>query len=317
MSVITKTKRRHLISLNDLSDEALFQIIDRGLAYANGSIKDPKTLQGLVVGIYFRKTSTRTRTSFSTAALRLGAGIISYNQHDLQENTGESIEDTAKVLSMMLDGFVARTAGPQAEMEIFAAQKNMGVVNAMSEDEHPTQALADLTTMLQHFGDLSGLRILYMGEGNNTATALALALTRFQGTHTIFCTPPEYGIPRQTLLRAQKYAATHNSFISEQHTVDNLPGEVDIIYTTRWQTTGTSKHTSDWREVFAPFKVSQELLDKYPNAIFMHDLPAHREEEVSASVLDGPRSIAFKQAGNKLNSACAVLEWSLRPDLFF
>lgn len=310
------TNKRHIISLNDLSDHELSVIINRGLDHANGVLTGSQSLQGLVVGIYFRKTSTRTRTSFSAAALRLGAAIISYNAHDLQENTGETIEDTAQVLSMMLDGFVARTAGPQKEMEIFAAQRNMAVINAMSQEEHPTQALADLTTMLQHFGNIQGLRILYLGEGNNTATALALSLTRFRNTCVYFCTPPGYGIPEQTMQAAQIHAAKHGSFISEQHTMNNLPEEFDIIYTTRWQTTGTTKPTADWREVFAPFKVTQLLLDKYPGAIFMHDLPAHREEEVEATVLDGPRSIAFKQAGNKLNSACAALEWCLSPGLF-
>lgn len=308
--------RRHLISLNDLSDEDLSQLVQRGLGYANGAIKDSLTLQGLVIGIYFRKTSTRTRTSFSSAALRLGANIISYGPNDLQENTGETIEDTARVLSMLLDGVVARTAGTREEMDILASHRNMAVINAMTQDEHPTQALADLTTMLQHFGDLSGLRILYLGEGNNTATALALSVTRFPGTQLFFCTPPGYGVPADTMLLAQRHAGTHGSSISEQHTMENLPNDIDIIYTTRWQTTGTSKPDLNWREVFAPFKVSQKLMDKYPNAIFMHDLPAHREEEVEALVLDGPKSIAFKQAGNKLNSACAVLEWCLKPGNF-
>jgi ornithine carbamoyltransferase len=308
--------RKNLISLNDLSDEDIYQIIDCGLDYANGTIKNKRPLNGLIIGIYFRKTSTRTRTSFSSAALRLGAQIISYGPNDLQENTGETIEDTANVLSMMLDGIVARTAGPRKEMEILGSHKNMAVINAMSEDEHPTQALADLTTMLQHFGYISGLRILYLGEGNNTATALTLSIPRFSGTELFLCTPPGYGIPKETMIKAQKYAASHGSFINESHTLENLPKDIDIIYTTRWQTTGTNKPDPNWKEVFAPFKVSQELLNKYPDAIFMHDLPAHRGEEVDAVVLDGSKSIAFKQAGNKLNSACAILEWCLMPDNF-
>lgn len=307
------TNRRHLISLNTLSDQELSQLVHRGLSYANGVIKDHLPLQGLIIGIYFRKTSTRTRTSFSSAALRLGAQIISYGPNDLQENTGETLQDTAKVLSMMLDGVVARTAGTQKEMETIASYENMAVINAMTENEHPTQALADLTTMLQHFGNLSGLRILYLGEGNNTATALALSVPRFHGTQLFFRTPPGYGIPKETLLSAQRQAEIHGSIVVEQHDMENLPENIDVIYTTRWQTTGTTKIDVNWKEIFEPFKVSQKLLDKYPNAIFMHDLPAHRDEEVDASVLDGHRSIAFKQAGNKLHSACAVLEWCLNP----
>lgn len=308
--------KRNLISLNDLSDENIHQIVYRGLEYTNGTIKKEQLLNGLIIGIYFRKTSTRTRTSFSSASLRLGAQIISYGPNDLQENTGETIEDTAKVLSTMLDGIVARTAGPRKEMEILGSHNHMAVINAMSEDEHPTQALTDLITMLQHFGRISGLRILYLGEGNNTATALALSLSRFSGTELFLCTPPGYGIPKENMIKAQQYATLHSSFIYESHTLENFPKDFDIIYTTRWQTTGTQKSNPNWRDIFAPYKVSPQLLDKYPDALFMHDLPAHRGEEVDAVVLDGSKSIAFKQAGNKLHSACAILEWCLIPNNF-
>jgi ornithine carbamoyltransferase len=313
---MTKLKRRHLVSLADLSDDELYELVFRGLSYANGEIEAALPLQGLIVGIYFRKTSTRTRTSFSAAALRLGAQIISYGPNDLQENTGEIIQDTAKILSIMLDGLVSRTAGSQLEMETFASQNKMSVINAMTQDEHPTQALADLTTMLQHFGELSNLRVLYLGEGNNTAAALALSLPRFSGTQLFLYTPPGYGLSDETMLRAQAYASVHGSTVIQYHDVKNLPKEVDIVYTTRWETTGTIKKDLNWIDSFKPFKVSQELMDKYAKAVFMHDLPAHRNEEVDASVLDGPKSIAFKQAENKLHSACAVLEWCLTPSKF-
>ena len=310
-------KKRHLISLEGLSGEDILQIAARGLSYAKGALKEVRPLEGLIVGIYFRKTSTRTRTSFSVAALRLGANIISYGPNDLQENTGEAIQDTARVLSAMLNGLVARTAGSRQEMEILAQQGSMGVINAMSEDEHPTQALADLTTILQHFGTVSGLRLLYMGEGNNTATALALSLTRFAGNQLIFCTPPGYEIPRETMDKAKMYALANGASIQEQHHLNAMPGEFDIVYTTRWETTGTVKKDVNWKELFIPFRVTRALMEKYSDAIFMHDLPAHRGEEVEAEVLDGPRSIAFRQAENKLHSACAVLEWCLRPTFFY
>jgi ornithine carbamoyltransferase len=139
--------RRHLISLNDLSDSELRLLVDRGIGLRASRMNQVRSLQDHVVGIYFRKTSTRTRTAFSSGALRLGAQIISIGPHDLQENTGESIEDTTSVLSEMLDGFVARTAGPREEMLTLASQSRMAVINAMSADEHPTQAVADLTTL--------------------------------------------------------------------------------------------------------------------------------------------------------------------------
>lgn len=304
-------KKRHLISLSDISDEELSQLVELGLSYACNGTGAKRPLEGLIVGIYFLKTSTRTRTSFSAAALRLGAQIISYGSNDLQENTGETIEDTTRVLSRMLDGIVIRTSGSEENMRTFAAQERMGVINAMTENEHPTQALADLTTMMQHFGHLSGLRVLYLGEGNNTATALALSLPRFSDTQLFFCTPPGYGVPEQTMSLAKQYAKAHGSIVVEKHEVTELPDEFDVIYTTRWETTGTIKSDPNWKDVFTPFKVSQALMDQYPSAIFMHDLPAHRNEEVDASVIDGNRSIAFIQAENKMHSACAVLEWCL------
>jgi ornithine carbamoyltransferase len=304
-------RRRHLISISDLSNDDLNGLVDRGVEYAAGRARAQGRLADTVVGIYFRKTSTRTRTAFSSAALRLGAHIISYGPNDLQENTGESVEDTAAVLSRMLDGLVTRTAGSPEEMRAFATQARMSVINAMSADEHPTQALADLTTLKQQFGCIDGLRVLYVGEGNNTASALALALARYRGTELHLRTPPGYGLPAAALHQAVRCAARSRALVSERHDLERLPAEVDVVYTTRWRTTGTSKPDPNWRDVFAPFQVDRCLMDRFPAAVFMHDLPAHRDEEVTAGVLDGPRSIAFDQAENKLHSALAVLEWGL------
>jgi ornithine carbamoyltransferase len=117
--------------------------------------------------------------------------------------------------------------------------------------------------------------------------------------------------------KAKMYALAHGASIKEQHHLNDGPGKFDIVYTTRWETTGTVKKDINWKDLFTPFKVTHELMEKYPDAIFMHDLPAQRGEEVDAGVLDGPRSIAFKQAENKLHSACAVLEWCLRPTFFY
>lgn len=303
---------RHLISLDDLSDPALSDIVERGAESARraaiGAGVESPSLVGKIVGVYFRKTSTRTRTAFASGALRLGADIIGYGPHDLQLETGESTEDTGRVLSEMLDVLVARTAGNPAELRAWAEQPRMAVVNAMSADEHPTQALADLTTLTLQFGSVGGLRLLYVGEANNTAVALALGLARFRQVELDLRTPPGYGLPSAVLQRATA-TATGGTVIRERHDLDDLPKDVDVVYTTRWQTTGTSKPDPHWRETFAPFQVTAELMDASPKAVFMHDLPAHRGEEVTAEVLDGPASIAFGQAANKLHSAMAVLEW--------
>jgi ornithine carbamoyltransferase len=303
---------RHLLSISDLADDELRQLVRRGAEFAGGEVApDHRPLEDRIVGIYFRKTSTRTRTGFSSGALRLGARIITYGPDDLQENTGETTEDTTRVLSRMLDGLVARTTGSMTELRTLADQDRMAVVNAMSAVEHPTQALADLTTLLRRFGEIDGLRILYLGEGNNTAAALALALARFPGTELHLATPPGYGLAPEILEAAAREARRCGARVVERHDTSSLPPAVDVVYTTRWQTTGTSKANPDWRSRFVPFRVGAELMAHYPEAVFMHDLPAHRGEEVDAAVLDGPASIAFDQAENKLWSAMAVLEWCL------
>jgi ornithine carbamoyltransferase len=300
----------HLISIGDLSDEDLRFIVGRGAEFAAGTTATAP-LEGRIVGIYFAKTSTRTRTAFSAGALRLGARIIAYGPGDLQTNTGETLEDTGAVLSQMLDVLVARTGADPAELRGWTGQDRMRVVNAMTADEHPTQALADLTVLQRHFGHVENLRILYVGEGNSTAAALALALARFPGVHLELRTPPGYGLAPTTLAEAAEQARLHSAVLTERHDMADLPIPVDVIYTTQWQTTGTSKKDPSWRATFAPFQVTSDLWADQPKAVFMHDLPAHRGDEVAADVLDGPASIVFAQAGNKLYSAMAVLDWCL------
>jgi ornithine carbamoyltransferase len=298
---------KSLVSIGDLADEELHAIVCRGVEFAAGDRR--RSLEGAVVGVYFTQTSTRTRTAFSSGALRLGAGIVTFGPADLQIATGESWADTGRIFAGMLDVMVMRTAGDPAQMRSWV-NEDLAVINAMSAAEHPTQALTDLTTLIQHFGHLDGLRLLYVGEANNTATSLALALTRYRGVELEMRTPPGYGLPSSIRDTAMEQAARTGSVLVERHDMAALPAGVDAIYTTRWRTTGSTKATEDWRTGFLPFQVHQDLWRISPHAVFLHDLPAHRGEEVTAEVLDGPASIAFKQADNKLYSAMAVLEWS-------
>lgn len=304
---------RHVLTLNELPGDVLLDLVERGLGYARGA-RDPRgRLRDKVIGIWFRKTSTRTRTSFSVGALRLGASIVTYGPHDLQTETGETLEDTARVLSGMLDGLVLRSAGPPEELRALAAPGGMSVINAMSADEHPTQAICDLVTLKECFGRLERLRLLYVGEGNNTATALALAFARLPGAQAHFRTPPGYGLPADKLSQARALAARSGAEVLEAHDMADLPVGVHAVYGTRWQTTGTSKPDPAWRDTFAPFRITTSLMRAVsgPDTVFMHDLPAHRGEDVEAAVLDGERSVAFRQAQNKLHGALAVLEWAL------
>ena len=301
-----------LLSLRDLTDEDLEWIVTRGSALAQTGCLPRHSLAGQIVGIFFTQTSTRTRTAFSTAALRLGAGLVTFGPEDLQIATGESLEDTGEVLGRMVDALVIRTAADPVDLEALSGAHRMPVINAMNAAEHPTQALCDLTFLHIHFERLQGLRLLYVGEGNSTATALCLAFARLSGSRAEFRTPPGYGIPTEIWRAAQSAAARSGAEVTERHDLDELPASIEIVYTTRWQTTGTSKRNPNWRSNFVPFRVNKSLMARYPEAIFMHDLPAHRGEEVEASVIDGPVSVVFDQAACKMYSAMAVLEWTLR-----
>jgi ornithine carbamoyltransferase len=305
---------RHVLSISEIGSETLSQLVGRSLEIAHNQDGLGHPLRDKVIGIYFRGSSTRTRTSFTVGALRLGASTIAYGPNDLQVATGETISDTARVLSGFINALVIRTNGPDSEMKEFAAQDQMAVINAMSEDEHPTQAIADLTTILEEFGRLDGIHILYLGEGNNTAASLALAVAQTPGMKLTLVTPEGYGLPERFLESASAYARQFGAVVEHHHRIDCLPQAVDVVYTTRWQTMGVPKADQNWRTRFQPYAVTPDLMARVSvdsRTIFLHDLPAVRGDDVLDCVLDGPQSRAFPQARNKLNSAMAVLEWCL------
>jgi ornithine carbamoyltransferase len=273
-----------------------------------------KSLAGQIVGLYFRRPSTRTRSSFIVGALKLGAQTITYGPNDLQLVTGETIEDTARVLSGYLNALVIRTNDDIAEMRAFAKRSEMAVINTMSKDEHPTQAIADLSTIKERFGRLDGIHLLYLGEGNNTAAALALAVTQTPGMKITFLTPRDYGLPESLLEKAHQLASRHGAMIEYHHNMAIMPKNVDVVYTARWQTMGSSHTDPNWRDQFRPYSVTTAVMaevSKPKGTIFLHDLPAVRGEDVHEEVLDGPQSLAWRQARHKLFSAMAILEWCL------
>lgn len=306
-------KARHLLSLAELGPDNLNRIISNGMAIVEGRWEPPRQNGGKVVGIFFRKPSTRTRTSFTVAAMKLHAGIITYGPNDLQLSTGETLEDTARVLSGFLDVLVIRTNESVAEMQSLASQSKMSVVNAMSENEHPTQAIADLLTIREATGRLSDIHILYLGEGNNSAAALALAVSLIPRMRLTLVTPEGYGLPEDVLRMAEDFGGQFHSVIEQHHCMDKLPQGVDVVYTTRWQTLGVAKTDADWLQKFEPYSVTPKVMTRVSNAttIFLHDLPAVRGAEVLDEVLDGPQSRAFRQAEHKLTGAMAVLDWCL------
>jgi ornithine carbamoyltransferase len=305
---------KHFLSLEEIGADALAQLVSHSMSLIADDDKGARPLQGKNVGIYFRGTSTRTRTAFTVGALRLGAGTISYGSNDLQVVTGETIQDTARVLSNFLDALVIRTNATLDEMRLLSQQDDMAVINAMSESEHPTQAVGDLVTIREEFGRLSDIHVLYVGEGNNTAAALALAVAQTPGMRLTIVTPEGYGLPEMFISRASSLAEKHKAAVEQHHNIDGLPPRVDVVYTTRWQTMGVPKAESNWREKFMPYSVTPELMtrvSKPGSTIFMHDLPAVRGDDVLDEVLDGPQSRAFRQARHKLTSAMSILAWCL------
>jgi ornithine carbamoyltransferase len=304
--------------LAGLGPAALQRIVDDAIAIAAGRWADARPLAGRIVGIYFAKTSTRTRTSFTAGAIRLGAEVIAYGPNDLQVATGETLEDTGRVLAQYVDALVVRTNGDIAEMHALASQDRMSVVNAMSANEHPTQAMADLSAIKERFGTLDGVHVLHLGEGNNTVTAQMIAFAQIPGLRLTVVTPEGYGAPAAIVEQAHSLAKNSGARIEQHHRIDRLPREVDVVYTSRWNTMGVPKSDPDWLAKFRPYAVTATLVRDVARrdgrTIFLHDLPAMRGYEVTDEVLDGPISLALRLAFHKMTSAMAVLAHCARAD---
>ena len=310
--VCPQLRRRHLLSIADIDQADFIGLVESSAVLGDKGGCQGAPLSGCSVGLDFRKTSTRTRVSFAAAAARLGAAPITIGAGDLQVNTGETPEDTMRVLGSYLSALVVRTAGDPAELRMMAEVNRLSIINAMTSDEHPSQAISDLAMIRRHFGTLSGMKILYVGEGNNTAASLALAVARSEGVTLVLHTPPGYGLNPNIASRAAELSSLYGGLVVERPTPPPLGGgPFDIIYGTRWQTTGTNKPHPGWRDRFSPYKIDSAMMDRLgaPQAVFMHDLPAVRDEDCDGALLDGPRSIAFAQAEQKLFTAMAILAW--------
>ncbi|MEU5695572.1 ornithine carbamoyltransferase [Actinosynnema sp. NPDC020468] len=300
---------RNLISLGDITPTTLQGLVTRAVRIAANPDVD-RVLTGRAVGIYFSKASTRTRTSFWRAATRLGADVITSGFDDLQLTTGELLSDTARVLSLYLDALVVRTNGPVEHTRVLGSRDDLAVVNALSADEHPTQAVADLAALEERFGDLSGLNLLYVGEGNSSASALLLAAAHLPDLRLTVLCPPGYGIPKAVVDVADELSAGRST-TTHLDAVEDLTGKFDAVYTSRWQQMGVPKADPRWLDAFRGFQVDRALLDRVgeSHTVLLHDLPAVRGQEVTDEVLDGPRSLAWRQAYHKMTSAMSVLEW--------
>ncbi|PYP88326.1 MAG: ornithine carbamoyltransferase [Blastocatellia bacterium AA13] len=307
---------RHILSISDLGPETLARLVNRALEISSAPLDRWQSLKGRLVGIYFRGSSTRTRTAFTCGAIRLGGTPIAYGPNDLQLATGESSRDTARTLAEFLDVLVIRTNESIEEMREMTIQNRMSIVNAMSDNEHPTQAVTDLVTLMEEFGRLQDIHVLYVGEGNNTASALALAASMTPGMCLTLVTPEGYGLPLAFMEDATRLGREHGSLIEQHHRIDKLPRNVDAVYATRWQTMGAPKADPTWRSAFEPFRITQAMMaevSRPSGTIFLHDLPAVRGGDVDDEVLEGAQNRAFRQARHKLTGAMAILEWCVNP----
>ena len=263
-------------------------------------------LPGKTLGLLFQKPSTRTRVSFEAAMNQLGGHALVLPMADIQLSRGESVADTARVLSRYLDAIVVRTYD-HATMEEWAREATMPVINGLTDLSHPCQALSDLLTIREQKGRLKGVKIAYIGDGNNVANSLIEAAAKMGMIITLGC-PVGYQPEQHVVDRARLEAAKTGAVIEIGHDPNIAAKEADVVYTDVWISMGREREHARRIKVLAPYQVNGRLMQRAkPDAIVMHCLPAHRGEEISAEVLDGPQSVIIDQAENRLHMQKAIL----------
>ncbi|MBK9132585.1 MAG: ornithine carbamoyltransferase [Gammaproteobacteria bacterium] len=299
------TPPRHFLTLLDLDSAQLLGLIRRArelkaMQY-RGEIYEP--LKNRVLGMVFEKSSTRTRVSFETAMIQFGGGAIFLSPRDTQLGRGEPVEDTARVLSRMVDAIMLRTNTHEMQ-ERFAAHSRVPVINGLSDLHHPCQLLADMQTFFELRGDIRGKSVAWIGDGNNMCHSYIHAARRFGFQLRIAC--PEGYDP--TILDDRDNAAVVRLGRDPLAAADGA----DLVVTDVWASMGQEEEAQQREQAFASFQVNAAVMRRArPDALFMHCLPAHRGEEVSAEVMDGPRSVAWEEAENRLHAQKALLEFLL------
>ena len=293
---------RDLTSILDLSPGELSRVLDLSLGMKRDGAGP--VLAGKTLALVFEKPSLRTRVSFEMAMRRLGGSAIALPPHEIQMGDREPVKDVARVLSRMVHGIAARTYAHETVLEL-AEYASVPVVNALTEAEHPCQALADLLTLRERFGDLRGLCWTYVGDGNNIARSLAYASV-MAGLQLTIATPPEFALPEEDLARAAALAGGG----SVRQTTDAAAAvrNAAVVYTDVWASMGFEHELEERKEHFQPYQLNAELMAAAPSdALVMHDLPAHRGEEITDEVIESGRSIVFDQAENRMHAQQALL----------
>ena len=308
---------KDLLRTSDLSRSDCELIIQTALEYAENPLRDKHQLANRTVAIYMTKQSTRTRLASETAVAHLGGSPIFLRENDLQIGRGETISDTARIISGFCSALIVRTY-KQNEVDELGKYSTIPVINALTDDDHPTQVLADWTTIREIFGsDISGRKFTYLGDGNNVANAWLL-MGAIMGAHVVVATPSgKWAISEKVVSQANAIAKNSGATIEVINDPIAAATNASVLYTDVWLSMGDSESERSERiKALTPYAVTEELMElALKDAIFMHCLPAHRGEEVAANVIDGGRSVVWQQAFHRRTTIQALLYHLTRGDL--
>lgn len=296
----------HFVSLADFSTEQLRKLV----TLAHDVKRNPRAYSdacaGQTLAMIFQKPSLRTRVSFQTGIYQLGGQGIYLGPTDIQLHRGETIADTAEVLSRYVDGIMARVFGHSDVVDL-AANASVPVINGLSDYNHPCQVLADLQTVSEKFGRLEGLKFAYIGDGNNMAHSIMIGCAKM-GMSVAVGHPKGYAPEAEVCTRTREFAADFGAAVQITEDPMQAAAEADVIYTDVWASMGQEDEAAERLKRFEGFQVDAKMMAAAkPSAIFLHCLPAHRGEEVAAEVIDGPQSVVFDQAENRLHAQKAIM----------
>ena len=298
-----------LLSITDIKDDVKY-ILDLASKIKAGEMEE-KPLEGKTLAMIFQKSSTRTRVSFDVGMYQLGGRAIFLSSNDLQMGRGEPISDTAKVLSRFVDGIMIRAIKHEDVVEL-AKYSDVPVISGLTDLEHPCQALADMLTVKEHLGDWEGKKICFVGDGNNVCNSLLLIAPLLGMDMSVAC-PKGYEPAEEILKTAHEYAEENNTEIVISDDIGVALENVDVVYTDVWVSMGDEAEEKQRKIDFAPFQVNSDLMSlANDGAIFMHCLPAIRGQEVSGEVIDGPQSVVYDEAENRMHAQKAVLYYYMK-----
>jgi ornithine carbamoyltransferase len=298
--------KRDYVNENDWKPGEIGALLDLAARMKSRPADYRTTLSGKSLAMIFEKSSTRTRVSFEAGMFQLGGLGMFLSSRDLQLNRGEPVSDTAQVLSRYNDGIMARVFA-QATVEGLARHASVPVINGLSDLLHPCQALADFQTVRERFGTAEGFRLCYVGDGNNVAHSLLVTGAKL-GARVAVVTPPGFEPKAQVQAWARSAAAETGGSVLVTHSIEEGAAGARAVYTDVWASMGQEDEAASRTRAFEPYRVTARVMGMAErDAIFLHCLPAHRGEEVEASVIDGPASAVFDQAENRLHAQKALL----------